>query len=422
MADLARAALYLSHMKLNQWKSGEELRELQEAKLGELIKHSSATVPHYRKSLKGKRIRSLEDLPSLPMTRKSQVRDSPSFVSSSFPEDALYKGYTSGSTGIPLTVYYNDYENCYASALRWHFFLENGVGPFDVQAFITYRGHSPGPLQRLGLFRRHHLSYLDPDAKNLRLLGSLKATVLTSFPSLLVPLAMRNLASESPVRIGKAFSCSEVVTKEARSLVEKSFCCSLSDRYGSVETGTIAWECGKGSMHICSDSAIVEIVDEHGNPEKPGEAGNVLVTPLWRRSMPFIRYKIGDRAAIGGRCRCGRGLPVLKSLEGQSNDFLLLPSGRLYLATSIGINLRYLPNILQYQTVQETRERLCVKLVLAEKSRFDEAAIISAVKSALPERMDVELELVERINNGGKRKLCDFVSKLKNRGPEFNRI
>jgi phenylacetate-CoA ligase len=165
-------------------------------------------------------------------------------------------------------------------------------------------------------------------------------------------------------------------------------------------------------MHTCDDSTIVEIVDDDGFPVGPGRTGNVVVTPLWRYSTPLIRYAIGDRAMIGSKCPCGRGLKVIKELQGRQNDLFSLPSGRRVFSAYLGAPLRAMPRILQFQIVQETRERLCVKAVIDGNRKEAEKGIRKAIRSALPERMKVEVEFVDRIQRRGE-KLCDFISKLR---------
>jgi phenylacetate-CoA ligase len=46
--------------------------------------------------------------------------------------------------------------------------------------------------------------------------------------------------------------------------------------------------------------------------------------------FPFIRYRIGDLAALrDSHCECGRRLPLLTDLRGRSTDFIRAPDGTL---------------------------------------------------------------------------------------------
>jgi phenylacetate-CoA ligase len=129
--------------------------------------------------------------------------------------------------------------------------------------------------------------------------------------------------------------------------------------------------------------------------------------------MPFIRYRIGDMASWGSRCRCGRGSHVLKSLQGRSNQFMVLPSGRLYMSTLISAFMKRVPGLLHYQTVQESEDLLCVKFVPDGTVKDVHHQIVEAVRKSLPEPMRIEAEEVDRIPPGPVGKLCNFISKVR---------
>ena len=66
----------------------------------------------------------------------------------------------------------------------------------------------------------------------------------------------------------------------------------------------------------------MEIVDRDGKALPPGEAGEIVVTHLATRDFPFIRYRTGDVAVLDERrCPCGRGLPLLKDIQGRDDRF-----------------------------------------------------------------------------------------------------
>lgn len=115
-----------------------------------------------------------------------------------------------------------------------------------------------------------------------------------------------------------------------RQLIRQAFQCPISDRYGSHETGSIVVsECPEGNRHIFSDLCYVEILVNR-EPAEPGEPGEVVATPLHALGMPIIRFRLGDVAVPDdNRCPCGRGLPLLRDIEGRVTSIFTLPSGRL---------------------------------------------------------------------------------------------
>ena len=86
---------------------------------------------------------------------------------------------------------------------------------------------------------------------------------------------------------------------------------------------SLASECSHGSLHLNSDWAILEPVDEAGKHMPPGEAGaTTLLTNLANHTQPIIRYDLGDRVALHeAPCACGSHLPVI-SVEGRSGDLM----------------------------------------------------------------------------------------------------
>jgi phenylacetate-CoA ligase len=312
---------------------------------------------------------------------------------------------------MPLLVRYSRDELDFKLALRYHLFLESGLRPTDIQAFVTYRSYPWTMLQKLGILRCHCLSFLEREEKNLAALRLSGASSLISYPSCLAPLAHCNAENGHGIRLKAVFSSAEHLSGGMRAAISRSFGCPVRDRYGAIETGSIAWECEKGSMHIY-DSVLAEVVDDAGRPLGPGKAGNLVVTPLWRYSMPFIRYVIGDRASLGRGCACGRGLPVLASLDGRRDQQVVLPSGRRYIAAAIGARLRQF-GLLQFQAVQEERGKLRLVLIpLPGRPRPEKSSVRAEVQSILPEPMEIEVEFAERPERSPRGKMRDFISRM----------
>src|SRR5690606_12641032 len=103
------------------------------------------------------------------------------------------------------------------------------------------------------------------------------------------------------------------------------------DLYGTMET--LAWssvDCeasreshGALGMHIWSDSQIIEILDENGEPCAPGEYGDLTFTSWVSLAGPKVRYRMGDRAALAtDPCPCGLNTPRLLPLAGRVDDML----------------------------------------------------------------------------------------------------
>jgi phenylacetate-CoA ligase len=412
MINPLRFALSIARMQENQRKSREEIHEIQETKLLELLYHARENIPHYR-SLP--RITDLEGLQELPILEKNEVRRDPGpLINRKADRSSLIASSTSGSSGKPVVFYSGEREEM-KHRLDLHRFrlVESGFGPLDHMAFVTSSLEN-NPFFGFGPFyRTTFLPFKNDNASNLRRLLSMRPQILRSSPSFLSLLANDNLEHGLGFQVEKVFSVSEVLTPEMRAGIVRSFGCTVRNSYGAVETGPIAFECEKGAMHLHSDSLILEIVDDAGNPLPPGREGNVIITPLWQRTMPLIRYSLEDVSSIRGRCTCGRSSHVLGPVKGRSSEIMVLPSGRLFPWMMIFSTMsRAFPQILEFQGIQGRKGSLLIKIVKAPRSRLQASEVAGVVRSLVPEDLDLEIEFVPSIERTASDKLRSFRSML----------
>jgi phenylacetate-CoA ligase len=420
---MLRSALLLAEMRADQWKSEEELLEISERRLISLFDHAKRTVSFYRKrfALIATRPGSgsfLQSLASMPVTEKSDVRaDVGSFISESFDKTRLLVEHTSGSTGVPLPLYTTPEESVYGGTAEIHHILGCGGSLFDRQAKITHLKTPQNLLQRLGVFHCDYLPVQADDGENLSRLAELKPEILTAYPTLLLPLARINKAKGLGVGFKRIFTGGETLSPEARAEISDSFGCPVHLRYGSMESSWMALECEFGSLHLQDGYVHVEITDDDGTPVKDREEGWVVVTPLWRRAMPFIRYNLGDRAAFGGRCGCGRGTRTLRLLRARDDDRITLPSGKRRSARSINL-MDDISGILAYQIIQERPDLFRFRYV--DGGGFGDAQRKKVVgritDGCLGESVSVEFERVDSIERGRTGKIRTVISKVKTDG------
>jgi phenylacetate-CoA ligase len=345
----------LKTLKEEQWLDRDRLARLQESRLSRVLR-SAGTAPHYR-SL-GPRA-SLEEFPLL---SKEEIRRSPESFISEDGRNPFGRTTTSGSTGAPLEVRICENAAIDALASRFCFLTDFGLAPSDVFAEIVASVESER-LHRYGIISNLRLPLFSDEANNLLLLRKHRANALRSTPSIVEVLARLN--ENNPLKM-KFINCGgETLTRGMRKHIEESFSSKVYMTYGLTELGFVAWECPQErGLHINSSSVIVEIVDGKGRPKESG-IGEIVATSLVNHAMPLIRYKTGDLGSWG-ECGCGRGTPVLKSLEGRAADVVELPGGRLRSALAF-----YFPQkmkhgfsgIRQYQVVQDQTDRFVFRYV-----------------------------------------------------------
>jgi phenylacetate-CoA ligase len=181
--------------------------------------------------------------------------------------------------------------------------------------------------------------------------------------------------------------------------------CPVYNHYGSREMHNIAMECTEGrGLHVSALTHLVEVLDDEGRPCPPGIEGDLVITSLFNRAMPFIRYRIGDRGIIAAEaCACGRGLPLLAQVSGRRVDCFWTKEGRIvpgeYFIHLLGVHLKGSP-ILKYQVIQEEYDRLRFKLVLRPGQCLEppiQQQIDKKTRLVMGEQCRMAFEYVDRI-------------------------
>ncbi len=164
----------------------------------------------------------------------------------------------------------------------------------------------------------------------------------------------------------------EILTKEIREEVEKTFGCKVSNQYGANEFNSIAYECPFGNMHVVTSNVYAEVIKD----EKVvyDEEGIIYLTSKTNTAMPFIRYGIGDTGIMctQNECLCGNKRPILKLTSGRANDYVLTSTGRKttsYVFVRAIDNVNYVTEgvIKQFQIIQKALDEFTIKLVVDEE-------------------------------------------------------
>jgi hypothetical protein len=162
----------------------------------------------------------------------------------------------------------------------------------------------------------------------VRALEAFRPTVLATYSTVLRALAERKEAGELLCSPRTLWYGGEWMGPDCRRHVERAFQARVAGDYGASEFLNIAFECEKGELHVNSDWAILEPVDEHGRPVPPGQpSATVLLTNLANRVQPFIRYELGDSVTlVPGICGCARPFPRIR-VDGRRDEILRLLDG-----------------------------------------------------------------------------------------------
>ncbi|MDN3678421.1 phenylacetate--CoA ligase family protein [Flavobacterium paronense] len=119
---------------------------------------------------------------------------------------------------------------------------------------------------------------------------------------------------------------SEMLFEDDKLLLEKQFGIPIINEYGASELDLIAFQNTNGEWQVNSETLFVEILDEDNTVLPNGKEGRIVITSLYNKAHPFIRYDIGDVGILDEKSTTKK--PILKKLIGRTNDIAFLPSGK----------------------------------------------------------------------------------------------
>ncbi len=420
----------LAELQRTQWLSPAQLESLRLARLRRVIDHAVRCSSLYRQrfldaGVSADRVQSLEDLARLPVLEKADLRDRGSEVRTAATTEGLVLRRTGGSTGIPLALWATPAARDAWTAASLRFMQWWGVAIGDPRLTLISRR----TLTRVGWVKQYlGANVLEHSAKDLsprtlekiyRRLTAGGIAALMGYPSSLTYLAdyVRSRGGLRRSSLRAVFTTGEVLHADQRALLEEVFTCPVADEYGSSETGHIAGECPRGSLHIAAEQLIVEV---EGSGGRVGVEGELLVTDLLNLATPLIRYRIGDRGALGSPCPCGRGLPVLAIRVARTSDLVVLPDGRRLDFSAVDdvlddLVLAGFP-LHQYRVVQHALDAFEILLATpAPLSRDVEDDLRRRLRMALNYPVHVDVRRVAEIPPDGTGKRRRFVSRLHER-------
>lgn len=409
----------IRQLEASQWYKAEELIDLQREKLARLLEHAACHVPYYRELFKRLGV-THHDLMNydvfrrLPFLTKAAIRGSgDALISERASKNDLLPNGTSGSTGEPFAFYNDRRATAWQKAVVWRNQEWVGVYYSDREARLW---GAMLDISKAGMFREKVHGWLhqklmlssydltdEAMARYVMQLRKFRPRLLISYPGPLATfcqyLNSRNICGIPGLRA--VITSAEQLHAWQRELIERVLKVPVFDRYGCREVGNIAHECERHEgYHINAERFIVEILDDDGNPVRPGEIGSIYITDLDNHAYPFIRYSMGDRAVHSDHaCSCGRGLPLIERLEGRVMEVVKCPNGNRLGGTFWTIVLRKrIPGLQRYQIEQTTRNDVVIRLVMSpDASPVDEDRVLSMLSEKCGPDMNIHLEYVDRI-------------------------
>jgi len=254
-------------------------------------------------------------------------------------------------------------------------------------------------------------------SRYLDLLEKGDCRTIFAYPSSIYLLCLHAVKARRDLRragVKAVFVTGEVLYPYQRDLISATLNCPVASGYGGRDSGFVSHECPQGEMHIMADATIVEILDSHGQPVPEGEPGEIVVTDLYSREVPFLRYATGDVGALTSRrCTCGRPLPLIEKIEGRTTDFIVAPDGTILHALSVIYILREIEGIEQFRIRQKTVDRFHVQLVRNQHYKIEsEARILQGLRQRLRAPVDVTIEYLPALQPERSGKFRHVISEV----------
>ena len=284
---------------------------------------------------------SFENWVELPvMTKKEFQKPLAERLSEGFTPSTVYVNKTSGSSGDPFIFAKDKFCHAltWANNIRWF-----GVFGIDFNSSLQARFYGI-PLDFIGnkkerikdlLSNRYRFTIFNLSdevlEKVLVKFQRKKFDYINGYTSSIVLFA-KFLQKKNIVltNVCPTLKCcvvtSEMLFDDDKILLEKQFGVPVINEYGASELDLIAFQNPAGEFQVNSETLFVEILDDDNAVLPFGKEGRIVITSLYNKAHPFIRYDIGDVGILDEKSTLKK--PILKKIIGRTNDVAVLPSGK----------------------------------------------------------------------------------------------
>jgi phenylacetate-CoA ligase len=363
---------------------------------------------------KGQLMESFDDLVTDPNVHLGEVREFLAALEGYRQfQDRYWVARTSGSTGSPGIFLWNRAEwtaviASYARAQEWagitaDLVRRTRIGvvssriPWHQSALVGMSVDSAFvPVRRFDA--------TSPIDEIVAGLNEWRSENLICYASMGRVLAEEQIAGRLRISPRAVMCSSEVLTDEARRRLRVAFGVEPFNVYAATEPAGIAAECERHRLHLFEDLVITEVVDDRNRPVPAGVVGaKVLVTVLFSRTQPLIRYEMSDTISLSAsRCDCGRELGLVDRIEGRIEDVLVLPAAG---GTTVSVHPNVFHRVLEPLPVrqwqlEQTPGALVLRIVPGEATVIPET-IVAALRGALADAgalpPAIHVELVDAV-------------------------
>lgn len=412
----------LENLRNWQWESLEKNLERQKIKLLKTLLYSIDNIPYYQKVAKKIKFKPsketiFEDIKNWPVLTKDIIRKNFNGLYNPKYIDQSVLNSSGGTTGEPIKLYQQGINiNSIGELVK----LQNEwAGLKEKDLLVQLWGNEEELFQygdaAKGIIKISEKHYIlntfrmssESMERYRKFINRKKPKIILAYVQSAVEFAnfikKRKLFLYSPHSI---MTSAGTLHDSHKKLISSVYKCPVFNRYGSREVHAMACSCEKDEgLHIDTFFHYLEILDEKLNPiTNEGKIGEVYITLFNNPVMPLLRYKIGDLATYTKQlCSCGRGLPLIKKINGRTVDIFVNSKGEK-IDGEYFTHLFYLKDFIkQFQVIQKDKNLIQVKLVpngknILEKHKTVINEIREKIKLIMGKDCLVRLETVSQID------------------------
>jgi len=371
---------YLRSLETTQWLSRTELEDLQLQKLQKLLlsaqQHSSWHAERIASSGMDIKALSFEELKKLPtMTREDVQQHGHDMVWKDVP-GGTFRYTTGGSSGSPLIFNFGRSRQASDAAGRIRARRWWGVDVGEPEVYLWGAPVELNNTDKIKTIRDRLLNQLVLNAFEMspKNMSTYLSAIQTFNPkciygyassiALLAKYAQQKNRQLSLPALKVVCTTGEPLYPEQQQIISEIFKVPVANEYGSRDAGFIAHANSHQQMLLLSESNILEVLDAKGEPVKPGEMGEAVMTGLCSEAQPFIRYRTGDMVRLSADVdKDGRGLHVLDEIVGRSTDFIVHENGAIIHALAAIYVLRETLGVEQFKIIQQAINEFDILIV-----------------------------------------------------------
>jgi phenylacetate-CoA ligase len=406
----------VGELAASEYASRTQIEAFQSQRLQHIVAYAYEHSSFYRAKFRAagvtpSDIRSIHDIARLPLLTKEEVREhGASMLTRPKPGRDWLKGNTSGTTGSPLSVWYDRRTCIMTNAVDRRHKVAAGMRDGDWIGLLLGRVTVPPEQSRPPFWRTNHVHrqvwfssfHLGPDTLPFYIdeIRRRRLHYLEGYPSTLFILARHVLHTGRALPMNAVITSSETLHPVQRDSIERAFGCRVFDFYALAERILYAGECSAHTgKHLAEEYSYVEIVDDDGNVLREGQTGYAVGTSLWNTAMPMIRYRTTDLSAILAEpCICGRAGRRVQDVTTKAEDIIITTDGRWLSPSVLTHPFKPLHQITASQILQVRPDRLLVKVVPSgEFTEHHGTQLINALQERVGSATTIEIQLVDAI-------------------------